>query len=58
MPDDELAAPAQKLTAAELEMATKLVEAMTTTFKPEDYQDEYSKALKKMVDDKLKGVEI
>jgi DNA end-binding protein Ku len=38
-------------------MATKLVEAMTTTFKPEEYRDEYAIALKKMVDDKLKGVE-
>jgi DNA end-binding protein Ku len=57
LPDADLAAPAQKLTTAELEMATKLVEAMTTTFKPEQYQDEYAVALKKMVDDKLKGVE-
>jgi DNA end-binding protein Ku len=57
LPDVDLAAPAQKLTAAELEMATKLVEAMTTTFKPEEYRDEYAIALKKMVDDKLKGVE-
>jgi len=39
-------------------MATKLVEAMTTTFKPEEYHDEYSLALQKMVESKLKGVEI
>ncbi len=58
LPTDELAPPEQKLTAAELEMATKLVDAMTTSFKPEEYRDEYSLALQKMVDDKLKGVEI
>jgi non-homologous end joining protein Ku len=31
---------------------------MTTSFKPEEYKDEYTLALKKMVEDKLKGVEI
>ena len=55
---DELQPPEQKLTAAELEMAAKLVEAMSTAFKPEEYHDEYSLAIKKMVDAKLKGVEI
>ena len=39
-------------------MATKLVEAMTTAFKPEEYRDEYSLALQKMVESKLKGIEI
>jgi DNA end-binding protein Ku len=54
----DLAPPEQKVSAAEMEMASKLVEAMTTTFKPEQYQDEYSLALQKMVDAKLIGVEI
>jgi DNA end-binding protein Ku len=54
----ELAPPEQKLSAAELEMAAKLVAAMTADFKPEDYRDEYSLAIQKMVDAKLKGVEI
>jgi DNA end-binding protein Ku len=58
LPRDDMAPPAQKLTAAEQEMAVKLVQAMTTTFKPAEYKDEYTLALKKMVDDKLKGVEI
>lgn len=58
LPTDPLAPPEQKLTAAELAMATKLVEAMTTSFKPDEYHDEYSLAIKKMVDAKLKGVEI
>jgi DNA end-binding protein Ku len=54
----ELAPPEQKLSAAEMEMAAKLVDAMTTAFKPEEYKDEYSLAIQKMVDAKLKGVEI
>jgi len=58
LPTDTLAPPEQKLSGAELEMATKLVEAMTTTFKPEEYRDEYALAIQKMVDAKLKGVEI
>jgi len=58
LPRDDMAPTVQKLTAAELEMAVKLVQAMTTSFKPEEYKDEYTLALKKMVDDKLKGVEI
>ena len=58
LPTYDLAPPPQKLATPELEMATKLVEAMTTTFKPEEYHDEYSLALQKMVEDKLTGVEI
>jgi DNA end-binding protein Ku len=58
LPTDAIAPPEQKLSSAELEMATKLVEAMTTTFKPEEYRDEYAVAIQKMVDAKLKGVEI
>ena len=55
---DELVPPEPKLTTAELEMAAKLVDAMTATFKPEEYRDEYSLAIQKMVEAKLKGVEI
>jgi DNA end-binding protein Ku len=58
LPSDELGFPEQKVTTAELEMATKLVGAMTTDFHPENYQDEYAIAIQKMVDAKLKGVEI
>jgi DNA end-binding protein Ku len=58
LPTDPFSFPEQKLTAAELTMATKLVEAMTTDFKPGEYHDEYSLAIKKMVDAKLNGVEI
>ncbi len=58
LPTAELAPPVQELTAAELEMASKLVEAMTTSFKPDEYRDEYTLALQEMVEAKLKGVEI
>jgi len=58
LPRDDLTPPEQKVSTAELEMATKLVDAMTSTFKPEEYRDEYSLALQNMVDAKLKGVEI
>ncbi len=58
LPTDGLAPPVQELTAAELEMASKLVEAMTTGFKPDEYRDEYTLALQEMVEAKLKGVEI
>jgi DNA end-binding protein Ku len=55
---EELAEPEKRLSASELEMASKLVEAMTTSFKPDEYRDEYTLALQKMVEAKLKGVEI
>jgi DNA end-binding protein Ku len=54
----ELAQPKKQLSASELEMASKLVEAMTISFKPDEYRDEYTLALRKMVEAKLKGVEI
>ena len=55
---DELVPPEPKLTTAELEMAAKLVDAMTATFKPEEYRDEYSLAIQNMVEAKRIGVEI
>ena len=58
IPPPELAQPKKQLSASELEMASKLVEAMTTDFKAYEYRDEYTLALKKMVEAKLKGVEI
>ncbi len=58
LPADDLAPPVQELTADEPEMAVKLVEAMTTGFKPDEYRDEYTLALQEIVKAKLKGVEI
>jgi DNA end-binding protein Ku len=48
----------QEITEAELKMAMSLVEAMSTTFKSESYQDDYRDALKKLIEAKLKGVTI
>jgi DNA end-binding protein Ku len=58
LPSGEPVTPEKDLTAGELEMALKLVEAMTTSFRPDEYHDEYALALQKMVEAKLKGVEI
>jgi DNA end-binding protein Ku len=57
-PRSELTAPEAKITAAELDMALSLIKAMATSFKPEDYRDEYRDALQKVVDAKLKGEKI
>lgn len=54
----EITAPKENLAPRELEMAASLVTAMSAGFKPEDYKDEYRLALKKLIEDKLKGVEI
>jgi DNA end-binding protein Ku len=58
LPSEELAPPEQELNTAELEMASKLVEVMTRDFRPDEYHDEYTRALQDMVEAKLKGVEI
>jgi DNA end-binding protein Ku len=54
----ELNPPQQQLENNELEMAGSLVKAMSVTFHPEKFKDEYHSALKKLVEAKLKGVEI
>jgi DNA end-binding protein Ku len=58
LPTEDMAPAEKKVTGAELDMATKLVEAMTTKFKPGEYEDEYAAAVKKVVEAKLKGIEI
>jgi DNA end-binding protein Ku len=58
LPVDESGSPEPKLSAEEIEMASRLVEAMSTSFKPDKYRDEYATALQEMVEAKLKGVEI
>lgn len=42
----------------ELKMATKLIDAMTDNFKPEEYKDEYQTRLKNAIDKKINGKEI
>jgi DNA end-binding protein Ku len=55
---DEIRVPKQTLSAAEITLAETLVKALAKPFKPNEYKDEYRDALKKVVDAKLKGVEI
>lgn len=50
--------PPAEGTPAEMKMAASLVEAMARPFRPEEYQDEYRVALKKMLEAKMKGEEI
>jgi DNA end-binding protein Ku len=58
LPRQGITAPKTKVSAAELDMAVSLVKAMVKSFKPEDYQDDYWEALKKVVDAKIKGKKI
>lgn len=58
LPTEEMTPEEQKLSKEELDMAVKLVETMTTSFKPDEYRDEYTAALQEMVEAKLKGVEL
>jgi DNA end-binding protein Ku len=55
----EKSSPAKsEVTEQEMQMATTLVESMTRPFKPEEYKDEYTQALQKMVEAKVQGQEI
>lgn len=50
----ELKAPEGKAPAkAEINMAEKLIESMTTPWKPEEYKDEYREAVEEMIEDKV-----
>jgi DNA end-binding protein Ku len=54
-PSDTVTVPDVKVTDRELSMAKKLVESMETEWNPNDYTDEYEKALHEMIDDKVSG---
>jgi DNA end-binding protein Ku len=49
---------AQKLDKRELQLATTLVEQMTTTLSEIDMTDQYHEALKKLIDSKVKGKKV
>ncbi len=53
LPDDEF-----EFKPAEVKMAEQLVEAMTESFDPAKYKDEYREALLKVIEAKIEGVEI
>lgn len=48
----------QQVSAEELNMATSLINAMATEFKPEEYRDEYAIALQQAIEAKVRGEEI
>lgn len=59
-PYDDLDLPASgakalKIAPAEMKMAEQLVEDMSGTWKPEDFQDEFKHAVMKLVDKKVKA---
>jgi DNA end-binding protein Ku len=59
-PADELNLPAQgkgQVKPAELKMAKQLIEEMSTDFKPQDYRDDFSDAIRKLVAQKAKAGE-
>lgn len=58
LPKDQLAPAKQAVNRDELEMATRLIDTMAKSFKPEDYKDEYHAALKKLIEAKIEGQEI
>ena len=46
------------VTAQEKKMADTLIDALSTRFQPEKFKDNYQSALKKLINAKLKGVEL
>jgi DNA end-binding protein Ku len=44
-----------KGTAKEVEMAVKLIDQLTESFKPENFKSTYTEDLKKVIDEKIKG---
>jgi DNA end-binding protein Ku len=42
----------------ELELATRLIETLTATFRPEQYHDEYQENVKRLVEQKQKGQKV
>jgi len=53
----EIDIPKVEVNAAELKTAGSLIDVMTAKFQPEQYRDEYQKALEKIIKDKVKGKE-
>jgi DNA end-binding protein Ku len=54
----EFKAPAEtRVSKQELEMASKLVQSMTSRWKPEQYRDEYHRALERVIEEKIQHPE-
>lgn len=52
----ELKLPEETVSKKDLEMSIKLVDQLTTKFDPDEYQDEYTKELQQVIEDKVKGI--
>jgi DNA end-binding protein Ku len=57
-PSDELAPRDANVDERELDMAMQLIDRFAGSFKPEEYEDTYRKALLEIIDRKRKGEEI
>src|SRR3972149_9391137 len=53
LPRKEITPPKTRVTAAELDMAVSLIKAMAKSFNPEDYNNEYHQALKRVIEAKI-----
>ncbi len=52
----EFKAPGEKtIGKAEMQMAERLIDSMTTAWKPEEYNDDYHDALEKLIEDKIEN---
>ncbi len=58
LPHEEITPAKPEISAAESEMAEKLVDTMAGEFKSEQYRDEYSLALQKLIKARLEGLEV
>ena len=57
-PDFEELSKKVNVRAQEVEMASQLIQQLSSEFKPEEFQDDYRAALKKLVEQKVEGQEI
>jgi DNA end-binding protein Ku len=58
LPRAEITVPETKLAPKEMEMAASLIGVMAKKFEPGEYHDGYQKALKELIQAKLKGKEV
>lgn len=58
LPHNEITPPKSKVAASELDMAISLIKAMSRSFDPKDYRDDYEEALKQVVEAKRSGKKI
>lgn len=58
VPQSEITIPEREFDAKELEMAESLIDVMVKRFQPGEYRDEYSEALKGIIQARVQGEEI